>query len=74
MARQNLELLQDMCKKARKAIPTEWPEGLLGIGFDMREWVRSQEDALPNRKQNPNQNPNLTTSKGGTHGMVRHSN
>jgi hypothetical protein len=45
MARQNLELLQEMCKTARKAIPTEWPEGLLGIGFDMREWVRSQEDA-----------------------------
>ncbi len=47
--RQNLELLQEMCKKARKAIPTEWPEGLLGIGFDMREWVRSQEDA-PTKK------------------------
>ncbi len=45
MTRQNLSLLQEMCKKARKAIPTEWPEGLLGIGFDMREWVREQEDA-----------------------------
>lgn len=49
MPRQNLELLQQMCKKARKAVPTEWPEGLLGIGFDMREWVRSQEDA-PTKK------------------------
>ena len=45
MTRQNLSLLQEMCKKARKVIPTEWPEGLLGIGFDMREWVREQEDA-----------------------------
>ena len=45
MTRQNLSLLQEMCKKARKAIPTEWPEGLLGIGFDMREWVREQEAA-----------------------------
>ncbi|MBL98021.1 MAG: hypothetical protein CMF52_09410 [Legionellales bacterium] len=45
MTRQNLSLLQEMCKKARKVVPTEWPEGLLGIGFDMREWVREQEDA-----------------------------
>ena len=73
MPRQNLELLQDMCKKARKVIPTEWPEDLLGIGFDMREWVRSQEDAPTKSKANPN-NPYLTTSEGGTHGMVRHSN
>lgn len=56
MTRQNLELLQEMCKKARKAVPTEWPEGLLGIGFDMREWVRSQEDA-PTKKSKSKPKP-----------------
>lgn len=50
MTRTNLPLLQEMCKKAGKIIPVEWPEGLLGIGFDMREWVETQE-ALPKKKK-----------------------
>lgn len=60
MTRQNLSLLQEMCKKARKAIPTEWPEGLLGIGFDMREWVREQEDASTKKTKS---NPKVTQPK-----------
>ena len=50
MTRTNLPLLQEMCKKAGKVIPVEWPEGLLGIGFDMRAWVETQE-ALPKKKK-----------------------
>lgn len=34
-----------MCKDFGKVSPKEWPEGLLGVGPDMRAWVRSQEDA-----------------------------
>ena len=45
MARQNLNRLQTMCKAAGKSIPKEWPEGLVGVGPDMRAWVKSQEDA-----------------------------
>jgi|TARA_R100001463_G_scaffold23790_3_gene56853 hypothetical protein len=45
MPRQNLERLQAMCKEAGKIIPKEWPEGLIGVGPDMRAFVRSQEEA-----------------------------
>ena len=45
MARQNLNRLQTMCKNAGKSIPKEWPEGLIGVGPDMRSWVKAQEDA-----------------------------
>jgi hypothetical protein len=45
MARQNLNRLQTMCKNAGKSIPKEWPEGLIGVGPDMRVWVKTQEDA-----------------------------
>ena len=34
-----------MCKEWGKVSPKEWPEGLIGVGPDMRAWVRSQEDA-----------------------------
>tara|TARA_R110002012_G_scaffold9222_2_gene42454 strand:- start:1111 stop:1272 length:162 start_codon:yes stop_codon:yes gene_type:complete len=34
-----------MCKAAGKSIPKEWPEGLIGVGPDMRSWVKAQEDA-----------------------------
>lgn len=50
MTRTNLPLLQQMCKTAGKIAPTAWPEGLLGIGFDMRAWVETQE-ALPKKKK-----------------------
>ncbi len=45
MPRQNLERLQAMCKEAGKIIPKELPEGLIGVGPDMRAFVRSQEEA-----------------------------
>mgnify|MGYP003131870452 CR=1 FL=1 len=45
MARQDLNRLQSMCKAAGKAEPKEWPEGLIGVGPDMRNWVKSQDDA-----------------------------
>jgi len=48
MTRTNLPLLQQMCKTAGKIVPTEWPDGLLGIGFDMRAWVETQE-TLPKK-------------------------
>lgn len=43
--RQDLARLKTMCKDFGKVSPKEWPEGLLGVGPDMRAWVRSQEDA-----------------------------
>ena len=43
--RQDLSRLQAMCKEWGKVSPKEWPEGLIGVGPDMRAWVRSQEDA-----------------------------
>lgn len=45
MPRQNLERLQAMCKEGGKVIPKEWPEGLIGVGPNMRAFVRSQEEA-----------------------------
>ena len=45
MPRQNLERLQAMCKEAGKITPKEWPENLIGVGPDMRKFVKSQEDA-----------------------------
>ena len=45
MARQDLDRLQAMCKNADKVIPKEWPEGLIGVGPDMRAWVKAQDDA-----------------------------
>lgn len=63
MTRTNLPLLQEMCKKAGKVIPVEWPEGLLGIGFDMRAWVEAQE-ALPKKtKTTPKTTKAETDSK-----------
>lgn len=43
--RQDLGRLQAMCKDYGKVSPKEWPEGLVGVGPDMRAWVKSQEDA-----------------------------
>ena len=43
--RTDLSRLKAMCLEYGKVLPTEWPEGLLGVGPDMRTWVRSQEDA-----------------------------
>ena len=61
MPRQNLKRLQDMCKAAGKAVPTEWPEGLVGVGPDMRSWVKSQDEAKvapkPAPKPAPKANP-----------------
>ena len=45
MPRQNLERLQDMCKAAGKVVPSEWPEGLIGVGPDMRRFVKDQDEA-----------------------------
>ena len=35
-----------MCKAAGKVIPKEWPENLIGVGPDMRRWVKLQDDAV----------------------------
>ena len=43
--RQDLARLKTMCKDFGKVSPKEWPEGLLGVGPDMRAWVKAQEDA-----------------------------
>jgi len=43
--RQDLPRLKAMCLEYGKVSPKEWPEGLIGVGPDMRKWVRSQEDA-----------------------------
>lgn len=49
--RQNLERLQTMCKEAGKIAPKEWPEGLIGVGPDMRNFVKAQEaEAKPVKK------------------------
>lgn len=45
MPRQNLPYLQALCKEYGKVAPTEWPEGLIGVGPDMRAWVKAQDDA-----------------------------
>ena len=45
MPRQDLDSLKSMCKDYGKVSPKEWPEGLLGVGPDMRAWVKTQEDA-----------------------------
>ena len=45
MPRQNLDRLQAMCKDAGKIVPKEWPEDLIGVGPNMRAFVRSQEEA-----------------------------
>lgn len=61
MPRQNLHRLQEMCKDYGKAVPSEWPEGLLGVGPDMRAWVKDQEEAKvaakPAPKPAPKANP-----------------
>jgi len=46
--RTDLSRLKAMCLEYGKVSPKEWPEGLLGVGPDMRAWVRSQEDAPKN--------------------------
>lgn len=56
MARQNLERLQWMCEQAGKVSPSEWPEGLIGVGPDMRRFVKAQEDApapAPKKTRSP---------------------
>ena len=45
MPRQDLDSLKSMCKDFGKVSPKEWPENLIGVGPDMRAWVKSQEDA-----------------------------
>mgnify|MGYP003112403204 CR=1 FL=1 len=45
MPRQDLDSLKSMCKDYGKVSPKEWPEGLIGVGPDMRAWVKAQEDA-----------------------------
>ena len=45
MPRQELSRLQSMCKAAGKVEPKEWPEDLIGVGPDMRKWVKAQDDA-----------------------------
>ncbi len=32
-----------MCKEAGKVMPKAWPEGLIGVGPDMRNFVKVQE-------------------------------
>ena len=40
-----------MCKEAGKIAPKEWPEGLIGVGPDMRNFVKAQEaEAKPVKK------------------------
>ncbi len=43
--RQDLSRLQNLCKEAGKVSPKEWPLGLIGVGPDMRAFVKAQEDA-----------------------------
>ena len=63
MTRTNLPLLHEMCKKAGKVLPDVWPEGLLGIGFDMRAWVEAQE-ALPKKvKTTPKKEKSTSDNK-----------
>ena len=59
MPRQNLERLQDMCKAAGKVVPSEWPEGLIGVGPDMRRFVKDQDEAkvAPKPAPKPKANP-----------------
>ena len=63
MARQNLERLQSMCKAAGKVIPKEWPENLIGVGPDMRRWVKSQDDAVVKPKTSVKKNGKKQESK-----------
>jgi hypothetical protein len=44
MVRQDLKRLQKMCKEAGKVSPKTWPEGLIGVGPDMRRWVGNQDE------------------------------
>ena len=43
MPRQDLDSLKSMCKDYGKVSPKEWPEGLIGVGPDMRNFVKVQE-------------------------------
>tara|TARA_Y100000015_G_scaffold41326_1_gene47322 strand:+ start:1127 stop:1351 length:225 start_codon:yes stop_codon:yes gene_type:complete len=49
--RQDLSRLQAMCKEWGKVSPSDWPEGLIGVGPDMRRWVKAQEDAKSQPKK-----------------------
>ena len=51
MAREDLKRLQSMCKAAGKDEPKEWPEGLIGVGPDMRTWVKAQDNAKAKPKK-----------------------
>lgn len=42
--RTDLARLQAICKEYGKVSPKEWPEGLIGVGPDMRRWVKAQDD------------------------------
>ena len=45
MPRQNLDRLQKMCAERGKVAPKEWPEGLICVSSDMREWAKRQDNA-----------------------------
>lgn len=47
--RTDLPRLKAMCLEYGKVAPKEWPEGLLGVGSDMRGWVKIQLDASPKK-------------------------
>ena len=58
MRSHRLPMLQAMCRDAGKVVPTEWPEGLIGVGPDMRRFVKAQEDAPKSApKPAPKANP-----------------
>ena len=61
--RQDLARLQAMCKEYSKVIPKEWPENLIGVGPDMRRWVKSQDDAVVKPKTSVKKNGKKQESK-----------
>ena len=62
--RKDLARLQAMCKDYGKVSPKEWPEGLIGVGPDMRAWVRSQDDLPATKpKKSSEDNGNKQKSK-----------
>lgn len=63
LTRQDLNRLQQLCSDYNKAQPKEWPEGLIGVGPDMRAWVRLQEDAPTKPKKSSEDNGNKQNGK-----------
>jgi len=51
MPRQDLDRLKSMCSEYGKVAPKEWPEGLIGVGPDIRRWVKAQDDAKAKPKK-----------------------